>query len=133
MATTDPIADLLTRIRNAQHARKDTCEIPASQLKESVLKILQQTGWVESYTRQEQAPQDVLVVRLKYKGKLRTPTINHVRRISKPGRRIYRRYQEIKPLLDGYGFAILSTSKGVLKDDDARRQKVGGEVLCEIW
>jgi small subunit ribosomal protein S8 len=133
MATTDPIADLLTRIRNGMHARKDSCEIPASKTKEQIVKILNEAGLINGYVRQEEKPQDRLIVQLKYTGKLRKPAINKIKRVSKPGCRVYRGYDEIKPLLEGYGFAIISTSKGLMKDVDAMKQKIGGEVLCEVW
>ncbi len=133
MVTTDPIADLLTRIRNASQARKENCTIPASHIKEKIVKILKDSDCIESFARQEEPCQDNLIVKLKYKGKLQKPVINTLKRVSKPGRRVYRRYEDIKPLLEGYGFSILSTSKGIMKDVDAKKNKVGGEVLCEVW
>lgn len=131
--TTDPIADLLTRIRNAVRARKSTCEIPASTIKESVLKILKEKGFIAGYVRQEEEVQDTLIVQLKYLGKNHKSVINSMKRVSKPGRRIYKGYRDVKPLLSGLGYSILSTPKGIMTDDDARKQKLGGELLCEVW
>ena len=133
MSMTDPIADLLTRIRNAARAKHDTCEIPASNVKESIVKILKDSGFIANYVRQEKKPQDVLVVFLKYTGKTRKPIINSLKRISKPGCRLYSHYKEIRPVLGGLGLTIVSTSKGVMSDKMARHGKVGGEVLCEVW
>jgi len=133
MATTDPIADLLTRIRNAQRARKETCIVPASSMKEKIVRILKEADYIDSYVRQEEKVQDNLILKLKYIGKLQKPVIDTIKRVSKPGRRVYRACADIKPLLEGYGMTILSTSKGILKDVDAKKQKVGGEVICEIW
>lgn len=133
MMTTDPIADLLTRIRNAVRARKSTCEIPASTIKESVLKILKEKGFIAGYVRQEEEVQDTLIVQLKYLGKNHKSVINSMKRVSKPGRRIYKGYRDMKPLLSGLGYSILSTPKGIMTDDDARKQKLGGELLCEVW
>lgn len=131
--TTDPIADLLTRIRNAQHARHDSCTIPASGLKEGILKILKQEGFIKSFVRQESKPQDQLVVFLRYSGKQRKPLLERLKRVSKPGCRIYKSYRDLRPVLSGLGFSILSTPQGVLTDRQARQQKLGGEVLCEVW
>ncbi|MCP5463663.1 MAG: 30S ribosomal protein S8 [Deltaproteobacteria bacterium] len=133
MNTTDPIADLLTRIRNSVKARKADCVIPASKEKESILKILKEAGYIKNYVRQEKKPQDDLVVIHKYVGKTNAPVFHSLKRVSKPGRRVYKGYQEIKPVLDGVGLSIVSTPKGIMADTDARKNKVGGEILCEIW
>ena len=101
---TDPIADMLTIIRNSIKARHATCEIPASQTKESILKILKEAGYIQGYVRQEQKPQDVLLVTNKYVGKQRNPVLSELRRISKPGRRVYHGYKGLKPVLSGLGF-----------------------------
>jgi small subunit ribosomal protein S8 len=130
---TDPIADLLTRIRNAQKARHESCIIPASRVKEEVLKILKTQGFIKNYVRHEEKPQDKLVVFLRYQGKNRQGLITRLKRVSKPGCRVYRGYEDIKPLLGGLGFAILSTPQGVMTDKQARKSKLGGEVLCEVW
>lgn len=133
MNTTDPIADLLTRLRNAQSARHDSCTIPASGMKEAVLKILKQEGFIKNYVRQEAKPQDVLVAFLRYSGKQRKPIIERLKRISKPGCRIYKPYRDLRSVLSGLGRSILSTPQGVMTDRDAKKNKVGGEVLCEVW
>jgi small subunit ribosomal protein S8 len=133
MKTTDPIADLLTRIRNAAAARKVSCEIPASIEKESILKILQAQGYIKNYVRQEEKPQDKLIAFLKYVGKNQVSMIRQIRRVSKPGCRVYRGYREIRPLLSGLGFSIISTPQGMVTDYMARKTKIGGEVLCEVW
>ena len=133
MSMTDPIADLLTRIRNAAQARHASCEIPASNAKESILKILKENGYIKNYVRQEASPQDNLVVFLKYMGRLRTPIIKRLKRISKPGRRTYSGDRDLKPSLGGMGISIISTSKGVMTDADARDQKVGGEIICRVF
>lgn len=133
MITTDPIADLLTRIRNSIKARKADCDIPASKAKESILKILKEAGYIKDFYRTEKQPQDDLVVIHKYIGKNQKPVISSLKRVSKPGCRIYSGYRETKPLLNGLGITILSTPKGIMTSLDARKNKVGGEVLCEIW
>lgn len=130
---TDPIADLLTRLRNSVKAKHATCEIPASHLKESILKILKAAGYIKNFVRQEQSPRDVLIVTHKYLGKNQKAVIGKLKRVSKPGCRIYRGYENMRPLLGGMGITILSTPKGVLTDYQARKNKVGGEVLCEVW
>ncbi|MBI4411227.1 MAG: 30S ribosomal protein S8 [Deltaproteobacteria bacterium] len=129
---TDPIADLLTRIRNGIHARHESVSVPASKVKEQVLKILKETGYIASYIRVSDKPQDRLTVFLKYRSD-RKPVIREVSRVSRPGRRVYRGHLEIKPFLRGMGLTILSTSKGILTDAQARKKKVGGEVLCQVW
>lgn len=133
MSMTDPIADLLTRIRNAMTVRHETCTIPASNAKESILKILKEQGFIANFVRQEATPQDQLVVFLKYMGKNREPMIRNIRRISKPGRRVYRGYRDMRPILGGMGVAVLSTPIGIITDKKARSEHVGGEVICEIW
>lgn len=133
MSMTDPIADLLTRIRNGMNAGHETCVIPASKAKESVLKILKEQGFITNYVRQESKPQDQLVAFLKYTGKTRVPVIRTLKRVSKPGRRVYRGYRDIRPVLGGLGVAVISTPRGIITDKAARREKIGGEVLCEIW
>lgn len=129
---TDPIADLLTRIRNGIHARHESVAVPASRLKEQVLKILKEAGYIAGYVRVSEAPQDRLTVFLKYKPD-RKPVIRELNRVSRPGRRVYRGHLEIKPFLRGMGLTILSTPKGILTDAQARKEKIGGEVLCQVW
>lgn len=133
MSMNDPIADLLTRIRNAAQAKHETCEIPASKVKENIVKILKEEGFISNYVKQEGKPSDSLVVFLKYKGKTRDSIINRIQRKSKPGRRVYTNSKELKPVLGGLGIAIVSTSQGVMTDRMARKNNVGGEILCEVW
>ncbi len=135
----DPIADMLTRIRNATRVYKETTDIPASRFKEEILKVLVREGFIRGYERVEVDGKPVLRVYLKY-GKRRPgpdprpeQVINHIRRISKPGRRVYVGVKEIPWVRRGLGIAILSTSKGVLTDREARKLGVGGELICEVW
>lgn len=130
---TDPIADMLTRLRNTSRAGKLVCEMPASNVKESILKLFKEAGYIKSVVREEQSPQDKLVVTHKFLGKNLKPVLNHLKRVSKPGCRVYRGYQELRPLLGGIGLVILSTPKGIMTDAEARKQKLGGEILCEVW
>jgi small subunit ribosomal protein S8 len=132
--TTDPIADLLTRIRNAIQTCKEKCEVPASTLKENILKVLKEEGYILGYSRQEQQPQDKLTVELKYVGKHHKSVIHEIKRVSKPGRRVYKGIDELYPLMGGgVGLYILSTPKGVVTDGSAKKLNVGGEVLCQVW
>lgn len=129
---TDTISDLLTRIRNGLQARLESISVPASKLKEQVIRILKESGYVSNYVKEEKKPQSELTVFLKY-GPDKKSVIHELNRVSRPGRRVYRGYREIRPYLRGMGLRILSTPKGVLTDKQARRQRVGGEVLCEVW
>lgn len=126
----DPIADMLTAIRNAQAARLETVMIPASKMKVAILDILKREGYIEDYSTNGEA-KSVLIVTLRYHN--REGTIDHLRRISKPGLRIYKKRSDIPKPLRGMGIAILSTPQGVLTDKEARKKGVGGELLCEIW
>lgn len=128
----DPVADLLTRVRNAQQAGHATTEVPASNLKEAVLKILVERGYLESVERSDRGPQGTLVVGLRYDGDS-VGMIQKLRRVSKPSKRVYVGVDEIPDVLNGLGTAILSTSRGVLTDDDARAANVGGELLCTVY
>lgn len=130
---TDPIADLLTRIRNSIQSKQPQCEVPATRIKESIVKILKEQGYIQNYVRLEDKPQDKLVIIHKYRGKNFEPVISSIRRVSRPGCRVYRGYKDIRPLLGGLGMAILSTPLGILSDVQARESRVGGEVLCEVW
>lgn len=129
---TDPIADMLTRIRNALTARHEIVEIPSSKLKLSIAQLLKDEGFIRDFHLVEYKGQGKIMVSLKYSGK-REPTIMGLRRMSKPGRRVYVGYEDLKPVLNGLGVAILSTPKGLLTDRAAREQKVGGELLLSIW
>ncbi|HLV02653.1 MAG TPA: 30S ribosomal protein S8 [Acidobacteriota bacterium] len=132
MSVSDPIADLLTRIRNAQQAYHEDVEVPFSKMKEAIVRILQEEGYVKGYKVNDKKPFKTISVSLKYVGD-REPAIRRLQRVSKPGRRIYVRKGEIPPVLNGLGINILSTSKGVLTGKAARHQGVGGEILCEIY
>lgn len=127
---TDPISDMLTRIRNAQSAEKLSVMIPASTTKQAILKVMQQEGYIERYAEQQVSNKPVLEVFLKYYAG--RPVIGSLERVSRPGRRIYRGKDEITPVAGGLGIAIVSTSRGVMSDNDARKAGVGGEVLCII-
>lgn len=130
--TTDPIADLLTRIRNANRADHDSLEISASRLKLEIVKLLQQEGFIKGYEVVKQAPQDKIKINLKY-GVKREKVITNLKRISKPGLRVYCSKENIPRVLRGLGIAILSTSQGVMTDREARKRGIGGEILCHVW
>jgi small subunit ribosomal protein S8 len=129
---TDPVADLLTRIRNANLAYKDELVVPASRLSDSVLKILDAEGYIAGYGREGEGVHEAFRIRLKY-GAKRRRAITGLRRISKPGRRIYRGRGDLPRVQGGLGVAIISTSHGVMTDKEASRQGVGGEVLAYVW
>lgn len=131
MNTTDPIADYLARVNNAIRAGHKKLDIPASILKRSVTKILAEQNYITSYSELQDSPQGTIRVLLRYSSG--TSAIRGLKRISKPGRRVYVTASEIPRVLNGMGIAIISTSKGLLTDRQAREAKVGGEVLCYIW
>ena len=132
MQITDTIADMLTRIRNASSARHETVDIPASNMKKSIAQILVDEGYVKSYQVIEDGKQGVIRMTLKYvDGK--TPVISGLRRVSKPGLRIYSNCEDMPKVMKGLGIAIVSTSKGVMTDKRARKENVGGEVLAFVW
>ena len=132
MQITDTIADLLTRIRNANSAKHDSVQIPASNMKKAICQILLDEGYIKNFTVEEDGKQGVITVTLKYlEGK--TPVIQGLRRVSKPGLRIYSSVEDMPKVMKGLGIAIISTSKGVMTDREARKQNVGGEVLAFIW
>ncbi|WP_019516026.1 30S ribosomal protein S8 [Sphingomonas sp. Mn802worker] len=131
MAVTDPLGDLLTRIRNGQRARKDSVLSPASKLRTRVLDVLQREGYIRGYSEEEMGPAKGVRIELKYyEGQ---PAIKHVARVSKPGRRVYSGSQELPRVMNGLGITIVSTPRGVLSDAEAREQNVGGEVLAEVF
>ena len=132
MQITDTIADLLTRIRNAVSAKHDTVEIPASNMKKAICQILVDEGYIKSFSVTEDGKQGIIRVVLKY-GEGKTPVIKGLRRVSKPGLRIYSNVEELPKVMKGLGIAIISTSKGVMTDRQARKENVGGEVLAFIW
>ena len=128
---TDPVADMLARIRNALLARHEAVEIPFSRLKVKIAEILKQEGFINDFSIQNEFPAS-LRVQLKY-GEGRKPAIVGMRRTSRPGRRVYVRHKHIPHVLNGMGISIISTSHGVVTDRDARKNAVGGELLCEVW
>lgn len=132
MSMTDPIADMLTRIRNGNVIRQPHVDIPTSKLKRGVADVLKRNGFIRDYRVIEDDVQGTLRVYLKF-GPEGEFVINEINRISKPGRRVYRGVTDIPRILNGLGIAILSTSKGVMSDHEARQQKVGGEILAEVW
>jgi small subunit ribosomal protein S8 len=132
MNTSDPIADMLTRIRNASAARHRELTLPSSRVKREIARILVEEGFVESFSTQPDGVQEMLTVQLKYvEG--RTPVVSGLKRISKPGLRVYARKTEIPRVLGGLGLAILSTSRGIMTGSQARKLNLGGEVLCYVW
>ena len=131
MAMTDPLGDMLTRIRNGQRARKDSVLTPASKLRARVLDVLQREGYIRGYSDEQMGPAAGIRIELKYfEGQ---PAIKHVARVSKPGRRVYSGSQDLPRIRNGLGITIVSTPKGVLSDAEAREQNVGGEVLAEVF
>ncbi len=132
MQITDTIADLLTRIRNASAAKHESVEIPASNMKKAICQILMDEGYIRSFTVTEDGKQGIIKVVLKY-GEGKTPVIQGLRKVSKPGLRIYSGAAELPKVMKGLGIAIISTSRGVMTDREARKQNLGGEVLAFIW
>lgn len=132
MHITDPIADMLTRIRNANSAKHETVDIPASNMKKAIAPILLDEGYIASYKVIEDDKQGVIRVTLKY-GENKSQVITGLRRVSKPGLRIYSNVEDMPKVMKGLGIAIVSTSKGIMTDREARKQNVGGEVLAFVW
>ena len=132
MTMTDPIADLLTRIRNAIIARHDLVDVPSSRIKVAIVRILKDEGFIKNFKVSKDNKQGLIRVFLKYADQ-NAPVINGLERISRPGRRVYQRAADLEPVLSGLGVAILSTSSGLMTDREARRQNLGGEMLCHIW
>lgn len=132
MQITDPIADMLTRIRNANSAKHDTVEVPASNMKKAIAQILLDEGYIKAYQVIEDNKQGMIKITLKY-GANKAAVIQGIRRVSKPGLRIYTDCENMPQVLKGLGTAIISTSKGVMTDKQARKENVGGEVLAFIW
>ena len=132
MNVTDPIADMLTRIRNASAARHREVTVPSSRVKRELARILAEEGFIESFEVHAEGVQDQLVLRLKY-AEGRTPVVSGLKRISKPGLRVYARKTEIPRVLGGLGLAVLSTSQGIMTGSQARKLNLGGEVLCYVW
>ena len=132
MSMTDPISDLLTRIRNALQAKHSSVAVPASRMKVEIVKILKDEGYVDGFELQDSPPQGVITVHLKYQTN-GTKAITGLERVSRPGRRVYRGKDEIPRVLNGLGITIMSTSRGVMTGQSCQRLGVGGEVLCNIW
>jgi small subunit ribosomal protein S8 len=126
----DPISDLLTRIRNAQSSHHETIDLPSSRMKYAIAKILEREGFVANVSEHAEGAKKTLSLVLKYDG--REPAIRSLKRISKPGKRVYRKTDELPRVLSDLGIAIISTSSGIMTNKEARRRKLGGEVLCEI-
>lgn len=132
MSLTDPIADLLTRIRNATMRKHATTVVPYSRIKQNVVEVLEKEGFIEKWELQEKTVFNEIVISLRY-DKTGDSVIRKIERASRPGLRVHASVDEIQPVLNGQGIAIVTTSKGVLSDRDCRRQHVGGEVLCRVW
>lgn len=129
---TDPIADMLTRIRNAVSVERQHVEVPSSKVKRGLAEVLKREGYIWDWAEVEEGPAKQIRLELKY-GPNGERVIQSLKRVSKPGRRVYRQATDLKPILGGMGITILSTSSGVISDREARTKNVGGEVLCEIW
>ena len=132
MTMTNPIADMLTRIRNANTVKHETVDVPASNIKKEIVRILLEEGFVRGYDVIEDEKQGIIRIQLKY-GQAGEKVIQGIKRISKPGMRVYTNAHEIPKVLNGLGIAIISTSKGILTDKQARKENVGGEVICYVW
>ena len=133
MAAHDTISDMLTRIRNANLARHQTTEVPSTKMTRSIAKVLKDEGFIADFAEAGEGIKRNLVIALKYRGKTKRPIITALRRVSKPGFRVYSNRRELPRVLGGIGIAIISTSNGIMTDREARRTGLGGEVLCYIW
>ncbi|MBM4177433.1 30S ribosomal protein S8 [Candidatus Gribaldobacteria bacterium] len=127
----DPITDMFNRIKNAQAVKKQNVDIPSSNLKLSILEVLKERGMIEDFKKKGKKPHQVIKIYLKYKDN--SYGVEGFKRVSKPGQRIYKKAKEIKAVRSGYGLALISTNKGLLSDEQAKKQKVGGEVMVEVW
>jgi small subunit ribosomal protein S8 len=127
----DQVSEMLTAIRNAQAVAKPTVVVPFSEFKQEIIKILEAEGFIEKSEKKGKKNKKTLEISLKYKDNL--PAVSGIKRISKPGQRIYLGHSQIKPVKDGYGIAIISTSKGLLTNKEAQKQKIGGELICQVW
>ena len=132
MAVTDPTSDMLTIVRNASSAKKEVCEVKNSKLTEELVKILKREGFIANYKLMADKKQGLLRIYLRY-AKDGTPAITGLKRISKPGLRIYKKSEEVAKVYGGLGIAIVSTSKGIMTDTEARDSKIGGEIICNAW
>ena len=132
MTMTDPIADMLTRVRNANMVKHETVDVPASNMKKEIARILLEEGFIRGYDVIEDGKQGIIRIQLKY-GQMSERVITGLKRISKPGMRVYADKHEVPRVLNGLGISIISTSKGILTDKQARKENVGGEVICYVW
>ncbi|NEQ95557.1 MAG: 30S ribosomal protein S8 [Cyanothece sp. SIO2G6] len=133
MASNDTIADMLTRIRNASLARHQVAEVPSTKMTRNIAKVLKEEGFIDEFSEAGEGVKRVLNISLKYQGRTRQPIIRKLRRISRPGLRVYSTRRDLPKVLGGIGIAIISTSRGIMTDREARRQGVGGEILCYVW
>lgn len=133
MAANDTIADMLTRIRNSSLARHQETKVPSTKMTRSIARVLREEGFIGEFAEEGEGIKKNLVIALKYQGKNRQPIIRKLKRVSKPGLRVYSNRKELPRVLGGIGIAIISTSRGIMTDREARRQGVGGEVLCYVW
>ena len=133
MAAHDTISDMLTRIRNSSIVKHQTTNLPATKLTRSIAKVLKQEGYVGDYEEVGEGIDQKLVLTLRYKGKNRQPIVTALKRVSKPGLRVYSNHKDLPKVLGGIGIAVISTSSGIMTDREARKQGVGGEILCYVW
>ncbi|AFY40573.1 SSU ribosomal protein S8P [[Leptolyngbya] sp. PCC 7376] len=133
MAANDTISDMLTRIRNACMVQHENTKVPVTRMTRSIAAVLKDEGFIESYTETGEGVRKYLVISLKYKGRNRKPIIQKLQRVSKPGLRVYSNHKDLPRVLGGIGIAIISTSKGVMTDRQARKEGIGGEILCYVW
>ena len=133
MAANDTISDMLTRIRNSCMAQHTTTKVPATKMTHSIAKVLKDEGFIGEFEQEGEGIKKYLVIFLKYKGKNRQPIIRYLKRVSKPGLRVYKNRKELPRVLGGIGIAIISTSSGIMTDREARKRGIGGEVLCYVW
>jgi small subunit ribosomal protein S8 len=133
MAANDTISDMLTRIRNACMVQHDNTKVPMTRMTRNIAEVLKDEGLIENYTEAGEGIEKHLVISLKYKGRNRQPIIQKLQRVSKPGLRVYSNHKDLPRVLGGIGIAIISTSKGVMTDRQARKEGIGGEILCYVW
>lgn len=133
MAVNDTVADMLTRLRNANMARHQTTKVPATKMNRNIARVLRDEGFIAEVEELGEGIERHLTISLKYKGKNRSPIITQLKRVSRPGLRVYKNRKELPRVLGGIGIAIISTSKGIMTDREARHQGIGGEVLCYVW
>ena len=127
----DPISDMLNRIRNAQAVLKERVDVPFSNLKYEIARVLEEKGFIEKAEKKGKRTKRTIEITLRYKDKI--PVISGLKMVSKPGQRIYKSFREVKPVRSGYGIAIISTPKGLMTDKEVKKQRLGGEIICEIW